>query len=230
MNILIKIVMFLFFSGTVCISQTELEIRVKDNISRFFQEKFSAAEDDLKITYKRLPQLNYESSRQIDASVSSQRHKARPGYQTIWVELSRSGRLIKKYPVSLEVVVRKDVWTVKNRIKFHQEITEELLKKESRYIKDNYTNLIFDKNQILGREAKRALRPGTIITSDLLRNAPVVRRGQSIKINVYSGSVLISTEGTAKADGTIGEMINVRCAATGRLLKARVEKPGVVSI
>jgi len=230
MNILTKILVFVLFSGAVFSGQQELEGRVRDNISRFFQDKFSADENDLKITYKRMPKLNFKSSQGIEVSISSQRYNAGPGYQTVWLELFRSGKQIKKYPVSLEVIIRKDVWIVNNRIKFHQRITEEMLTQESRYIKDNYANLIFDKNQITGKEAKRALRAGTVITSDLLRNAPVIHRGQKIKINVHSGSVLLTTEGTAKADGTIGEMINVRCAATGRLLKARVEEPGVVSI
>ncbi len=230
MKTISKIILFVFFTAAAYSGQNDLAARIKDNISQYFQNKFSASEDELKISYKRFPKVNFNSQHDIDAAVYSQRQRIEPGYQTIWVELLRAGKLLKKYPVSLEVIIRREIWAAKSRIKFHQKITEDMLVKEIRYIKDNYANIILSKEDISGKEANRAIQAGSIFTSDLLRSAPVVHRGQKIKINVSAGSLLLSAEGIAKADGKIGDMINVRCLTTGKLLKARVQKPGIVTM
>lgn len=203
---------------------------IKRNVNLYFQQKFEVAEDNLRINYLRLPQEVLKSGRNLHVEVYSQRQQVRLGYQTVWVKLIRSDKLLKKFPVSVDVSLQKEICVAKQKIKFHSKITADMLKMEKRLIREDYDKLISGMDKIIGMEAKQVIGAGRIITADLLRQAPLIHRNQKIRIKIMAGGLLISMDGIARGEGTEGQMISVRCTATGKLFKARIQGPGDVLV
>lgn len=81
---------------------------------------------------------------------------------------------------------------------------------------------------IAGKAAKRNLGAGKVIKSNMLSEAIIVFRQDSVIIEVTRGSLTIRTSGTALRKGKKGEQIPVRNDKSGRVVKAFVISPGLV--
>ena len=78
--------------------------------------------------------------------------------------------------------------------------------------------------------ARRRLRAGTVLKPSDLKAAPVVLRGQRVRLSVRDAVLSVSTRGEALGSGAIGDVVAVRNLASGRRLSGRVVSAGSVEI
>jgi len=217
--------MIAFASGSTCTTEQSIKVKIQDMFRQTYQVKAA----QLHINWRRLPDLSaFNSGYQTEVRLQS--HKLKLGYQTLWVNLIKKGRLIKKVPVSLEISIDKQVITASQKIKGHQRITSEMLTKVTRRIASDWSALVTSKQDLIGKEAKRVIREGTIITKDLFRPVPVIHRGDVVKVQVKSTGLTLTTSAYAKEEGTVGETIHIETVTGGRKLKAKIQGPGLVVI
>jgi len=203
---------------------------IKQKVSRFFQQKFSVKAGALQINYLRMPNLNVKNNKNMQAQIISQHRTVKPGYQTLWVELLSNGRLLKKFPVSVDVAVLRTVWIATRKIKFHRKITANMVRTEKRLISTDYDQLFNASQNITGLETKRVIACGTILTTDLLRLPLLIHSGQKVKLQIVAGNLLLSTLAVARGEGRKGDFILVRCLTTGKSVKAQIQGPGLVQV
>jgi flagella basal body P-ring formation protein FlgA len=84
--------------------------------------------------------------------------------------------------------------------------------------------------EVLGRIPKRALKAGAPIPLSLLRQAPVVRRGEAVKVDVQCGPARLHLDAIAERDGRDGEMLELRNPVSGKTFRARLEGSKAVLI
>ncbi|HLF97956.1 MAG TPA: flagellar basal body P-ring formation chaperone FlgA [Methylococcaceae bacterium] len=87
-----------------------------------------------------------------------------------------------------------------------------------------------DPAQIMGRQLKRALPAGTVLTPDVLTAPRIVRRGQQVVIRSSGAALSVQMSGEALEDGEDGQRIHVRNSQSRRIVEGRVVAPGVVEI
>jgi len=80
--------------------------------------------------------------------------------------------------------------------------------------------------EVVGRVARRAVAAGTPVLRSLLGDAPLVRRGDMVKVEVRQGAASLRLEARAEADGRRGDRIPVRNPETGKRFLVRVEAQG----
>ncbi len=79
-----------------------------------------------------------------------------------------------------------------------------------------------DLDAVVGKSSRRALRAGQVVEPRSLAEPLLVRRGAEVSIVAKNGTVLVTTGGEALASGRDGDVIDVRNARTGRVIRARV--------
>ncbi|MFA6985152.1 MAG: flagella basal body P-ring formation protein FlgA [Arenimonas sp.] len=77
---------------------------------------------------------------------------------------------------------------------------------------------------------RRAVKAGAAVAADDFEPMPVVQVQQSVRIDVASGVVKLSTKGRALSDGDIGQTISVLPANASQPVRARVVSDQVVTI
>lgn len=77
-------------------------------------------------------------------------------------------------------------------------------------------------DEVLGKEAIRAIRAGQWLTADDVRAPIVVRRGDVITVYVRSPGVQVRTTARAKQDGALGDLISVESLLDRRSYYAQV--------
>lgn len=89
---------------------------------------------------------------------------------------------------------------------------------------------IRDLSQVVGMELKRRLQAGEPVRLSHVKLPQVVRRGDKVTLEAATGSILVITNGTALANGQVGDQIQVRNEKSKRVVDAEVIAPGKVRV
>jgi len=80
-------------------------------------------------------------------------------------------------------------------------------------------------DQVLDQQAGRDLKPGTILTANLIEPAPLVRVGELVTITINQGSITIRTVAKAMEGGVFGQAIRVRNESTKEIYQVVLTGP-----
>lgn len=78
-------------------------------------------------------------------------------------------------------------------------------------------------DDVIGKMPKRALRSGEAIPLDSLEEVPIVRRGESVGVEVICGRAVLKLEAIAERDARRGETLRLRNPVSGKTFVARME-------
>jgi len=79
---------------------------------------------------------------------------------------------------------------------------------------------------VQGRMPRRALKAGSVIPIAILVDAPAVRKGDSVMVEVQSGPAHIRFEAVVESAARNGDMVELRNPSTGKTFKARLDAGG----
>lgn len=83
---------------------------------------------------------------------------------------------------------------------------------------------------IIGKQLKRHIQPGRIISPSQLTNPVVIKRGEIIALQRKTSGFMVSMKGSAMSDGAIGDKIRVKNNSSKRIVEGRVIQAGIVTI
>ena len=75
-------------------------------------------------------------------------------------------------------------------------------------------DVLLEKEQIVGQQAARDLKPGTVITAKLVDAVPLVKPGQFVTITLDRGGIRVKTVARAMEGGSYGQTVRVKNEAT----------------
>jgi len=87
-----------------------------------------------------------------------------------------------------------------------------------------------DKQRLIGRQVSRRIAADAPIRSNQTRRPTAIERGARISILSSTPGLRVRMAGKALDKGSVGDVIRVRNASSGRELDARVLSPGVVRV
>ncbi len=85
-------------------------------------------------------------------------------------------------------------------------------------------------DEVVGRLPRRSLRAGAPVLASALVSPQQVERGQTVAVEVRSGSAQLRLEGRAESGGNAGDAITVRNPDSGKRFPARVDGQGKVVV
>ena len=85
-------------------------------------------------------------------------------------------------------------------------------------------------SEVVGKLAKRQIRPGTVINRHAIAEPMIVKRGQPVTIHASKGGLTVSMKGEAMQDGAIKSLIRVKNLASGRVIRGTIVGSGQVSV
>jgi flagella basal body P-ring formation protein FlgA len=120
------------------------------------------------------------------------------------------GRRIYSFRPEVEVSLYREVWTTSQRLERGQSPTADLLKPVVRNLYERHIRPIPVGEDLSGFEVLRTLPAGRILEWGDLRERPLVRRGEIIKVIVEKGGMNIVMRARCLDDGARGKEVNVR--------------------
>jgi len=91
-------------------------------------------------------------------------------------------------------------------------------------------NRISDLKEVIGKKLSVSVNPHMEITKNVLKDCPIVRRNQPVRIILDNGTLCITASGVSQEDGILGEGVRVQNTASKRVIHARVKGNALVAV
>ena len=211
--------MFKFFLFT-CLSILSLGIdsvlaavnvsteEVEDAIKKEFSEQGLEDEIELEI-YGGQSSFNFPEANQAKIMVSNLKYDETQNKFTINVEIFADGKSSAKDSLIGKYYLMEEVFVPAENLDKGQIIQEQNLKKiklRSSRIKSAY---ITEKEKLIGKEVKRALKIGKLISSKEIGMPLAVHKNDKVNLIYKTERMQIIAKGIAQEDGSKGEKIEV---------------------
>lgn len=191
-------------------SQIPVDITIKE---------ISAGKIDSRIRFKQCSQALEASSSMKKQIAKSWTIGIRCYGETPWsIYIPVKARLTRKMLVSTTTILRNEMITEDKIELMEQEITRQNQKYFS------------EVSHVIGREARRTIRPGQVIKSSMLQEALLVHKKEIVMIYAKNKKIQISMKGTALKNGRHNEMIKVRNNSSKKIIDAVVIDRGIVAV
>jgi flagellar basal body P-ring formation protein FlgA len=89
---------------------------------------------------------------------------------------------------------------------------------------------ITNTSDVIGKQLKRHMQVGRVLTPSHLRNPLVIKRGEIVALQRKTSGFMVSMKGKAMMDGAIGDRIRVKNSSSKRIIEGQVAKAGLVII
>ncbi len=213
-------------------AQSISDAHTQEVIRQYFSERLQTPDSALKVTFKRLPDLSRFAGQPIQLQCYSQSRRLKLGFQTVWLNVLHNNRIIVKFPVPVDVQIKRTVVVATTNIPFRSPVQAGMLKKEERWIADTelFEQGLSDVRQITGLETTHFIPAGKFLVRRDVQQRNVIRPGDPVEIWVPAGNLVVTAKGIARSAGKIGEYIYVKDTTTGKRIKARVESSKVVIV
>ena len=154
----------------------------------------------------------------------------RPGQLGFRVECVVNGAVARTFAVTARVRVYQKVLVAAVDIPARSRVGLDAVRVEERPLTRRLDAVLTDPAQAVGKETRVRVRRGTVLTQRLLRQIPLVRRGERVRLVVKFHNVTAETYGRALQEGAADATVLVRNEGSGRTVQGRVVGPGVVVV
>lgn len=121
----------------------------------------------------------------------------------------------------MTIMRRTSVWVARSSIASGSTLQAAQWQREMRDVASLPTSAITS-NDLSGYQASMVIAAGAVLTQALVTGKTVIKRGQSLILQVNQGSIAISTRVEAVDSGAIGDRIRVKNLSSGRVIEAEV--------
>jgi flagella basal body P-ring formation protein FlgA len=90
--------------------------------------------------------------------------------------------------------------------------------------------VVTDPAAAIGKKLKISVGPGKVLYTRYLEEPPLVKRGDLVTILARSDRIEVKAPGQARNAGAEGDLIRVKNLMSRQIIRAKVEKPGVVEV
>jgi flagellar basal body P-ring formation protein FlgA len=87
-----------------------------------------------------------------------------------------------------------------------------------------------DTKLVVGQQLKYPLAMGSVISQNAVKSEKIVRGGEMITLIAVVGSIQVKMNGTAMADGSLGQRVRVKNSSSKRVMEGVVDGPGIVRV
>ena len=191
------------------ISAAEIYTQIKNEAQQLFCRKLQVPAEQLKINFTYIPE-NLSVNNASKLEVFTQKNHVRPGEQAIWVQITDRGKIVDKFPISVDVSIVKDVVVARQRINRGSALKSSDLKMEKRVLGKYWQDYFFSLDELQGCEAKQLIKNGLPVTKRMVRQTPLIERGQSVKVEIHSKTMTVTFTAIAMDDGFKGDRIKLQ--------------------
>lgn len=203
---------------------------IRDTIARYVEGQLPWAEDHIRVDLVGPMERVLISEEGLEHNVVLLDSRGLLGRRVYQIEFKRDGANYKSIKTTADVRVEMEVVALSHPFKKNQIIREDDLYMKKIGLFDLSGSLLLDPGAVIGKRVKRFIKPGTLLTEEMIEEAPLVKKGDRVAIIVESGTLTITASGEARMDGAKGRIIEVINSDSKKKIYAEVLDSGRVKV
>ena len=141
------------------------------------------------------------------------------------------GKFQKRILVTADIDVLAEVVVTRRPLRRNRKITEDDIEIRLKNLAELPSNIILDREEVLGKRAKGNIGANKVLRPDLIEFPPLVKRGDVVQIVAESAGLRITALGTVEErEGRRGERIRIENIDSKKSLYARVVDSRTVQV
>jgi flagella basal body P-ring formation protein FlgA len=207
---------YLLALALVASPQTE---RVETAIRNYVQSNFALKQGEYQYNFKR---INYGLfPAEFDSVTILRMGKSSPVGNTVFsLSCYKGENSIKTISVSIEISMIVDCLVANAPINVGDRF--DYLVMARRVLTSDNQMPLADQTQLIGKQSKTYIQPGTPIYPSMCENVPLINPGNRVNIVVEHGLIKVVAQGVAKQKGGQGDLIRVSNLSSNRMIMAEV--------
>lgn len=146
------------------------------------------------------------------------------------VEALQDGRVVARTPVRLRISSRGSVVVARRAIPRGGTITDADIRVEERSLRGLHPTILTHGDEALGRHARVAIAPGTILSARSVEAPILVERGDRVRVAIETAAMRLTVPAEALESAGLGERVRVLNPSSGREFTAEVIAHGKVRV
>ncbi len=131
---------------------------------------------------------------------------------------------LRKINAIVFVEIYKKVFVAKRNIQFNQLLSPDMFEYLELPVKRSDIDYVKNASEIQGKISTRFIRKGEILTYNMIKSPPLVKRGSIVHVYATDGKgIIITTIGKALDDGFKNSIIRVMNVKSGKVFMAKVK-------
>lgn len=90
--------------------------------------------------------------------------------------------------------------------------------------------IVYDEQKLLHSETKQTILEGQFVVSNAIRKQPDVRKGETVKLELSSGDLTLTTAAVVQENASVGERVHVLTAKTKKEVIGKVKEDRSVEV
>jgi flagella basal body P-ring formation protein FlgA len=206
------------------------EKTIKEAVRKHVEDNAPWPKDRLRVEFfGPMPEVTV-SGGQPDVQVRSRAGEHYIGRTSFTVRFSKGDTVVREETVRVRIEVFTDVVVSTRGIMRDTVIGSDDVTVTSKWKDTAATGILTDAAEVIGKKAVMRLNAGTEITRTMLRSAPVVKKGEVVRIVLESGPMVISAVGLCQEDGGKGDLVRVQNMSSKKIIFARVMGTSLVRV
>ncbi|MGY6277669.1 flagellar basal body P-ring formation chaperone FlgA [Methylomonas sp. MgM2] len=224
----VKIFCIWFIASQACFASSTQSLNDINEAVHNFVLSSLAADGQYEISETQIdPRLQLPACDQ-SLAIFSQSGSIEPGRNTIGVRCNGTNNWLIYSTVSVKSF--KDVIVLAKQLGRNDLIGIEHLRSESRDVATLQQGYLTNPEDIVNKQATRAIAAGTVLNRLHYTEPTLVKRGEQVSIQSGKPGFLISATGIAMMDGSKGQQISVKNISSKRVIQATVAGHGLVTV
>lgn len=145
-----------------------------------------------------------------------------PGVQFFQMSAEVAGKEESNFSVRGEIKVFEDVVLASRPLAFQELINADAVRLERRELTSALTRPFVRLNDVVGKQATRAIAANEILSQSMVDRPMVLRRGSAITMIYETAGLRVEAPGLAEESGKTGDFILVKNPSSGKSLRGKV--------
>jgi flagella basal body P-ring formation protein FlgA len=169
-------------------------------------------------------------SEKVTVRVKSRANEDFIGQTSFAVSLREGTKLLREEHVKASLWVLMDVVVSTRSLSSGSVLGDRDVKMVQKWYDAVPQNRVSDLREAVGKKLSVSINPHVEITKNVLKDCPVVKRGEPVRIILDNGTLCITATGVSQEDGVLGDVIRVQNTASRRVIHARVRGNALVAV
>ena len=229
-SVLFALLALLCTFAPVCGASTSGEKAIKEAVRKHVEDNAPWPRERVRVEFfGPMPEVAGPAG-QADLKVRSRAGERYIGRTSFTVRFSKGDTVVREEAVRVRIEVFTDLVVSTREIMRDAVIGSDDVTVTSKWMDTAPAGILTDAAEAVGKKAVMRLNAGTEISRTMLRSAPVVKKGEVVRIVLESGPMVISAVGLCQEDGAKGDLVRVQNISSKKIIFARVMGSSLVRV
>ncbi|MCK5684166.1 flagellar basal body P-ring formation protein FlgA, partial [bacterium] len=201
-----------------------------DAVTDYYLSEMDIEKDQLNLRIAHFPNTQRLPEDEYELEIERNQIHIKLGYQTIRLLVKKDNLIVKRYPLSVEVSVYKNVCVTRKKVSRNTAVSRQNLEIKRVLLSRNTEGILFSLDAGEDRVYARPISAGRIVRSSDLKVERDVKYGDKVKIRISSGPLVLLADGKILEEASVGGKVKVYINQSAKKKIGILLTPGLVEI